>query len=87
MSKNCVPKQEWVHSTCDGGGVDLLHVKAKFIPPPICLHLHGEIVEGSGIHLSTAYTPASFLEKQTQVPHGYRTASLNKEKQKDHEHL
>jgi hypothetical protein len=40
--------------------------------------LHGEILEGSGIHLSAANTLASSLEKQTQVPYGYTTASPKK---------
>jgi hypothetical protein len=48
--------------------------------PPICLHLHGDILAGSGVHSSSANTPVSSPVKQTQVPHEYKTASSRKSK-------
>jgi hypothetical protein len=48
--------------------------------PPYCLHLHGDILAGSGVHSSSANTPVSSPVKQTQVPHEYKTASSSKPK-------
>jgi hypothetical protein len=48
--------------------------------PPICLHLHGDILAGSGVHSSSANTLVSSPVKQTQVPYEYKTASSRKSK-------